>query len=106
MKKTSNFYFNSDSNFIEEVKIALDTEECESLSNFVKQWFMVNHVDRLYVDFNNNKMTLNNQFERLNEIDAQVMQKYITERLGIDGAQTFDFLSYDEMVICSHSFFG
>lgn len=99
MKKLSNFYFDNNWSF-EDVTLKLDADEWESLNNFLAAWFMVNRVDKLYIHFNSKQMTLNNQLQRLNAKDAQVMQKYITERLGVDGAFSFEFNSYSTEVIC------
>ena len=100
MKKLSTFYFDSDSAFVEKITVKLDNDEWESINNFLCVWFMVNRVDKLYINFNSERMTLNNQLHRLSAFDAQVVQKYIRERLGVDGAFSFDFDSCFQEVIC------
>lgn len=100
MKKLSTFYFDSDSAFVEEITVKLDNDEWESINSFLCVWFMVNRVDKLYINFNSVLMTLNNQLQRLSAFDAQVVQKYIRERLGVDGAFSFEFNSYSTEVIC------
>ena len=104
MKKLSNFYFDSNSAFVENITVKLDNDEWESLNNFLCVWFMVNRVDKLYINFNSQRMTLNNQLQRLSAFDAQVLQKYIRERLGVDGAFSFDFDSCFKEVICRRIF--
>ena len=100
MKKISDFNFDNFGAFVEAVTVQLDTDEWASLNNFLCVWFMVNRVDKLYINFNSERMTLNNQLQRLSAFDAQVVQKYITERLGVDGAFSFDFDSCFQEVIC------
>ena len=104
MNKISNFYFDSNSAFVEKITVKLDADEWESLNNFLCVWFMVNCVDKLYINFNTERMTLNNQLQRLSAFDAQVVQKYIRERLGVDGAFSVDFDSCFEEVICRRIF--
>lgn len=104
MKKISDFYFDSNSAFVEKITVKLDSDEWESLNNFLCVWFMVNRVDKLYINFNSERMTLNNQLQRLSAFDAQVVQKYIRERLGVDEAFSVDFDSCFEEVICRRIF--
>ena len=101
MKKISNFMFNDNGAFIEEVSISFEEEEWESLHNFIKAWFMVNDVDRLYIDFKKKEVVLNNNFEHLDEEDEAVFIDYIIERLGVYHVSTFDFFSYNKVVTCT-----
>lgn len=100
MNKISNFYFDSNSAFVEKIIVKLDSDEWESINNFLCVWFMVNRVDKLYINFNTERMTLNNQLQRFSAFDAQVVQKYIRERLGVYGAFSVDFDSCIKEVIC------
>ena len=99
MKKISNFMFNDNGAFVEEVSISFEEEEWESLRNFIKAWFMV--VDRLYIDFEKKEVVLNNNFEYLDEEDESVFIDYIIERLGVYPVSTFDFFSYNKVVTCT-----
>ena len=103
MKKISNFMFNDNGAFVEEVSISFEEEEeeWESLHNFIKAWFMVNDVDRLYIDFEEKEVVLNNNFEHLDEDDEAVFINYIIERLGVYPVSTFDFFSYSKVVTCT-----
>ena len=100
MKKISNFMFNDNGEFVEEVSISFEEEEWESLHNFIKAWFMVNDVDRLYIDFKKKEVVLNNNFEYLDADDEYMFINYIIERLGVYPVSTFDFFSYSKVVIC------
>lgn len=100
MKKISDFNFDNFGAFVEAVTVQLDCDEWASLNNFMCMWFMVDYVDKLYIDFTEGQMVLNNQLQRLSAFDAQVVQKYIRERLGVDGAFSFDFDSCFQKVIC------
>lgn len=104
MKKLSNFYFDNFGAFVEAVTVQLDTDEWVSLNNFLCVWFMVDYVDKLYIDFNEGQMVLNNQLMRFDEADEEMMSKYIKERFGIDKVFTFDFDSYKKEVICYRFF--
>ena len=102
MKKISNFMFNDNGAFVEEVSISFEEEEWESLRNFIKAWFMVDDVDRLYIDFKKKEVVLNNNFEHLDEEDEAVFMDYIIERLGVyPVVSTFDFFSYNKVVTCT-----
>ena len=104
MKKISNFMFNDNGAFVEEVSISFEEEEWESLHNFIKAWFMVDDVDRLYIDFEEKEVVLNNNFEHLDEDDEAVFMNYIIERLGVYPVSTFDFFSYSKVVTCTSCF--
>ena len=84
MKKISDFNFDNFGAFVEAVTVQLDTDEWASLNNFLCVWFMVDYVDKLYIDFNEGQMVLNNQLMRFDEADEEMMSKYIKERFGID----------------------
>lgn len=101
MKKISNFMFNDNGEFVEEVSISFEEEEWESLHNFIKAWFMVNDVDRLYIDFKKKEVVLNNNFEYLDADDEYMFTNYIIERLGVYPVSTFDFFSYSKVVTCT-----
>lgn len=101
MKKISNFMFNDNGEFVEEVSISFEEEEWESLRNFIKAWFMVDDVDRLYIDFKKKEVVLNNNFEYLDEEDGYMFINYIMERLGVYHVSTFDFSSYNKVVTCT-----
>lgn len=104
MKKLSNFYFDSNSAFVEAVTVQLDTDEWASLNNFLCVWFMVNYVDKLYIDFNDGQMVLNNQIMRFDEDDEEMISKYVKERFGIDKVLALDFDSDKKKVICYRFF--
>lgn len=101
MKKISNFMFNDNGEFVEEVSISFEEEEWESLRNFIKAWFMVNDVDRLYIDFKKKEVVLNNNFEYLDADDEYMFINYVIERLGVYPVSTFDFFSYSKVVTCT-----
>lgn len=102
MKKISNFMFNDNGEFVEEVSISFEEEEWESLRNFIKAWFMVDDVDRLYIDFKEKEVVLNNNSEHLDAEDESVFMDYIIERLGVyPVVSTFDFFSYNKVVTCT-----
>ena len=101
MKKISNFMFNDNGEFVEEVSISFEEEEWESLHNFIKAWFMVNDVDRLYIDFKKKELVLNNNFEYLDADDEYMFINYIIERLGVYPVSTFDFFSDSKVVTCT-----
>ena len=101
MKKISNFMFNDNGAFIEEVSISFEEEEWESLHNFIKAWFMVDDVDRLYIDFKKKELVLNNNFEYLDADDEYMFINYVIERLGVYSVSTFDFFSYNKVVTCT-----
>lgn len=101
MKKISNFMFNDNGEFIEEVSISFEEEEWESLHNFIKAWFMVDDVDRLYIDFKKKELVLNNNFEYLDTDDEYMFINYVIERLGVYPVSTFDFFSYNKVVTCT-----
>ena len=101
MKKISNFIFNDNGEFVEEVSISFEEEEWESLHNFIKAWFMVNDVDRLYIDFKKKELVLNNNFEHLDADDEYMFINYVIERLGVYSVSTFDFFSYSKVVTCT-----
>ena len=101
MKKISNFMFNDNGEFVEEVSISFEEEEWESLHNFIKAWFMVNDVDRLYIDFKKKELVLNNNFEYLDADDEYMFINYVIERLGVYPVSTFDFFSYSKVVTCT-----
>ena len=101
MKKISNFMFNDNGEFVEEVSISFEEEEWESLHNFIKAWFMVNDVDRLYIDFKKKEVVLNNNFEYLDADDEYMFINYIIERLGVYPVSTFDFFSDSIVVTCT-----
>ena len=102
MKKISNFMFNDNGAFVEEVSISFEEEEWKSLRNFIKAWFMVDDVDRLYIDFKKKELVLNNNSEHLDEEDEAVFMDYIIERLGVyPVVSTFDFFSYNKVVTCT-----
>ena len=101
MKKISNFMFNDKDAFVEEVSISFEEEEWESLRNFIKAWFMVDDVDRLYIDFEKKEVVLNNNFEHLDAEDEYMFMNYIIERLGVYPVSTFDFFSYSKVVTCT-----
>ena len=101
MKKISNFMFNDNGEFVEEVSISFEKEEWESLHNFIKAWFMVNDVDRLYIDFKKKEVVLNNNFEYLDADDEYMFINYIIERLGVYPVSTFDFFSDSKVVTCT-----
>ena len=101
MKKISNFMFNDNGEFVEEVSISFEEEEWESLHNFIKAWFMVNDVDRLYIDFKKKEVVLNNNFEYLDADDEYMFINYVIERLGVYSVSTFDFFSDSKVVTCT-----
>ena len=101
MNKISNFMFNDNGAFVEEVSISFEEEEWESLRNFIKAWFMVDDVDRLYIDFKKKEVVLNNNFEHLDADDEYMFINYIVERLGVYSVSTFDFFSDSKVVTCT-----
>lgn len=104
MKKISDFNFDNFGAFVEAVTVQLDNDEWASLNNFMCVWFMVDFVDKLYIDFNEGQMVLNNQLMRFDEADEEMMSKYIKERFGIDKVFAFDFDSDKKKVICYRFF--
>ena len=101
MKKISNFMFHDNGAFVEEVSISFEEEEWESLRNFIKAWFMVDDVDRLYIDFKKKELVLNNNFEHLDADDEYMFINYLVERLGVYSVSTFDFFSDSKVVTCT-----
>lgn len=104
MKKISDFNFDNFGAFVEAVTVQLDCDEWASLNNFMCVWFMVDYVDKLYIDFTEGQMVLNNQLMRFDESDEEMMSKYIKERFGIDKVFAFDFDSYKKAAICYRFF--
>lgn len=104
MKKISDFNFDDFGAFVENITITLDNDEWASLNNFLCVWFIVDYVDKLYIDFHEGQMVLNNQLMRLDEADEEMMSKYIKERFGIDKVFAFDFNGDKKTAICYRFF--